>query len=97
MLDGSVSSKAKVEIPRDDRSDMEEVLRAVARTRRPREWNWRASAWPMPPGLQPVTKTLFLESAISYSFVYGCASVKVDEPRSPRAAFGGAFEPDAFQ
>ena len=36
------------------------VVRAVAKTRKPREWKERAMAWPMPPGEQPVMRTVFL-------------------------------------
>lgn len=54
MLEGSESSKGRVSMPLEAREVRALGLRAVAKTRRLWEWNSRARAWPMPPGLQPV-------------------------------------------
>ena len=40
---------------------MADVLRAVAKTFRPRAWNSRARLLPMPPGLVPVIRIVFCD------------------------------------
>lgn len=51
---GDVTLSGMVAMPRSARWAILAGLRAVAKTVRPRGWNSRASASPMPPSLQPV-------------------------------------------
>lgn len=60
MLSGDVISRDSASMPIAVKSARAFSLRAVAKTCKPLEWNARASAYPMPPGLQPVIKTVFL-------------------------------------
>lgn len=67
-MDGLVMSRGmNVTFGRFSRFVVLDRVRAVAKTCKPRDWNSSASAYPIPPALQPVIRTDL--GAINYHVV----------------------------
>ena len=60
-----VTSRVSVYMPSDFKCSTLDGLRAVAITRRPREWNAMARTSPSPPFEHPVISTLLLEATVA--------------------------------